>query len=694
MRNIVKNIMRFVVGTIFLALLAESMLLEAAEPRIHDVVKPDRKLNDARLKKPRHTRDKYHPWVPAGDPQAWETQKQRIKEQILVSNGLWPMPPSGELNPQIFGLTDRGDYTIEKVYFESHPGHYVTGNLYRPKNSTGKNPGVLCPHGHWANGRFFQASTEKANEQLSKSAEIHMSGAMYPVQARMAQLARLGCTVFHYDMVGYADSNKIGHGGWFQNVEAGLRLQNGMGLQTFNSLRALDFLMSLPEVDVERIAVTGSSGGGTQTFMLCAIDDRPDVAFPAVMVSTGMQGGCVCENASYLRQNINNVAIAALFAPKPMAMSGADDWTIDIETKGLPELKTVYGHYGKPELVHAKCFPQFGHNYNSVARNMMYDWMIEHLGLDQSTPFVEEDFWPLSQEQMQVFDAEHPLPENAKTGEELAEYMTAYSERQLKGLIAQPELLKAALRVMLENPVSELNDVSYFTFEETLNDSEIGSVFLAKGLISRKSNGAEIPYIYLQPETFNGEVVLWLDDKGKQHLFTEADDLDESARKLLASGYAIASIDVFLTGEYLRDQSLSELWQVDKDFHGYTFCFNKPLPAHRVGDLLSAVKLLQENTEVKKIHLVASGTVGACALLAGGLMDGVEKLTSATVDLDNFNFSKVKSTNDEMFLPGALKYGGLQHLGIELAPVERLEISGRGTEKPRSREQLIESFLK
>ena len=70
--------------------------------------------------------------------------------------------------------------------------------------------------------------------------------------------------------------------------------------------------------------------------MLCGIDDRPAVAFPAVMVSTAMQGGCVCENCSYLRIGTGNVEFAALFAPKPLGMTGANDWTIDIERRVCP----------------------------------------------------------------------------------------------------------------------------------------------------------------------------------------------------------------------------------------------------------------------------------------------------------------------------------------------------------------------
>src|SRR5207237_10614445 len=156
---------------------------------------------------------------------------------------------------------------------------------------------------------------ELARALVKQGAEKTIEGGRFHIQARCAQLARMGCVVFHYDMVGVADSKQIEHRKGFTDADAELRLQSFMGLQTFNSIRALDFLLGLPEVDAKRIGVTGASGGGTQTFILCAIDDRPAVAFPAVMVSTGMHGGCICENCSGLRRDTGNIELAGLFAP-------------------------------------------------------------------------------------------------------------------------------------------------------------------------------------------------------------------------------------------------------------------------------------------------------------------------------------------------------------------------------------------
>src|SRR5205085_1600370 len=107
----------------------------------------------------------------------------------------------------------------------------------------------------------------------------------------------------------------------------------------------------------------------------------PAVAFPAVMVSTGMQGGCVCENCSLLRVGTGNVELAALFAPKPLGMTGAHDWTLELESKGLPELKKLYSLYGAPDKVAGTVYSQFGHNYNGASGLLVYEWFNKHFKL-------------------------------------------------------------------------------------------------------------------------------------------------------------------------------------------------------------------------------------------------------------------------------------------------------------------------
>src|SRR5262245_23124631 len=351
----------------WLALSAATALPHALPP-LAWAFSGNQKPADPRLGDPR-TLDDYAPFVVPKTKEAWEARRKQLREQLLVATGLWPLPEKTPLNEVVHGKIERERYTIEKVFFASMPGHYVSGNLYRPSiRYSNPSPGVLFAHGHWAGGRFHDDGEKAAKASIDAGGEPDMDRGRYFMQALPATLAKLGFVVFHYDMVGYADSTAIKHREGFTDAEAELRQQSFMGLQTWNSIRALDFITSLPEVDDKRIGVSGASGGGTQTFILCAVDDRPAAAFPAVMVSTAMQGGCICENCSYLRVGTGNVEIAGLMAPKPLAMSGANDWTIEIETKGLPDLKKLYKLFDAEDKVAAKTWSEFPHNYNQVAR--------------------------------------------------------------------------------------------------------------------------------------------------------------------------------------------------------------------------------------------------------------------------------------------------------------------------------------
>ncbi|HID21434.1 MAG TPA: hypothetical protein EYP14_03430 [Planctomycetaceae bacterium] len=637
---------------------------------------------DARLGPPRTLRDAYHPWQPPETLAQWKQTAQALRERLRVSMGLWPLPEKRPLRPVVHGRIDRGEYTIEKVFFASRPGVYVTGNLYRPKKISGKVPGVLCPHGHWSRGRFYEANDKTVKDQIEKGAEQFECGARYPLQARMVQLARMGCVVFHYDMIGYADNQPLSHRDGFRDVEAALRLHNVLGLQTFNSMRALDFLLSLPEVDPHRIGVTGASGGGTQTFMLCALDPRPAVAFPAVMVSTAMQGGCVCENADYLRIGINNIAIAALFAPKPMAMSGADDWTIDIETKGLPELKQIYGLFGRADQVAARCFPQFKHNYNQVSRTMMYEWFNRYLQLGQKTPIRERPFEPVPPKQLSVFDETHPLPQDALTAAELRQRLRQADARWFRSLLPKQktgveryrETVGVAARVMLDPQTPRPGQVTV----TSVATRPLGDGQLEKGTLSRAGGGEQIPWVLLQPKNFRGRVVAWFDAAGKSALFepNKAKPIGP-VQRLLAVGVAVASADVFGTGEFLSDPNCPARPRlVDPRYSGYTFGYNRPWLSRRVRDVLAVLAWLAGRKEVQQIDLVGTGPAGVWTLLARPFAG--DPVGQTVADLHGFGFSRIHDQDDPMFLPGALKYGGIGGLAALAVPAKLTLVGTRG----------------
>ena len=147
-----------------------------------------------------------------------------------------------------------------------------------------------------------------------------------------------------------------------------------MGLQTWNSIRAVDFLESLKDVDKSKLACTGESGGGTQTFMLGSIEDRLAAQAPVVMVSHSMQGGCLCENAPGLRVEYSNMEIAAVPAPRPQIIVAATgDWTkTTMEIEG-PSIAKIYGLLNAPENFHYVIF-NYNHNYNKTSREAVYGW--------------------------------------------------------------------------------------------------------------------------------------------------------------------------------------------------------------------------------------------------------------------------------------------------------------------------------
>jgi dienelactone hydrolase len=598
------------------------------------------------------------------DKAAWEARAAQLRQQALVAEGLWPMPEKTPLNPVIHGKIDRHAYTIENVFFASVPGHYVSGNLYRPKGREGKLPAVLCPHGHWKNGRLYERTDAEAKKQMDEGAETMMEGAKYPIQARCAMLARMGCIVFVYDMIGYADSKTIEHRTGFTDAEALLRLQSFMGLQTWNSIRALDFVTSLPDVDTSRIGVTGASGGGTQTILLSVMDDRVSAAFPAVMVSEAMQGGCICENAPLLRVGTNNVELMATFAPKPLAMSAANDWTIALETDGLPKLQQIYSLFGAKDKVAGKHF-SFEHNYNQWSREMMYNWFNKYLKLGVPAPVKEAPWKPATPAELSVYDDEHPLPKDARDAKAVRKYLTESSDRQLEELFKKdPEeyrrVVRTALGVMVNDQLPSAGDVvvAHSSGPHMVSDTLVKVI--ETGALSRRNGSEAVPFSLWIPKRWDGTVTVWAHPQGIAYV---RDDESGSAKKrqLLESRSAVICADIFGTGEFAPAAKFAPAMSVTgyakQKYAGFLHGYNRGVLANQVHDLLTEIAFVKNWAGATRVQLIASDKVGVPALLADALSG--DALTDVVVDVENFDCDQVIDPQDPMLLPGMLKYGGV-----------------------------------
>jgi len=618
----------------------------------------------------------YFPFPAPKSVQAWKPRQEFVRRQLLVSQGLWPMPTKTPLNAVIHGKIDQGEYTIEKVYFESAPGFFVTGNLYRPKNVTGKAPAVIFPHGHWTDARFLIQPDKYVREEIATGQERFVEGGKSRFQSMCVQLARMGCVVWQIDALSDSDSIQFSPEvihkfakqrpemnraeGWgLYSTQAEANLQSVMGLQTLNLVRSVDFLLGLPDVDPARLAVTGSSGGGTQTMLLAAADPRMALSYPVVMVSTAMQGGCTCENASLLRVNSGNVEIAALFAPKPQGMNTANDWTKELATKGFPDLQNLYGLYGKRYFVTLQRGEHFPHNYNAVTRSGFYALLNKHFKLGFEAPIIERDYQPLPKEKLTVWDDAHPAPKAGDPEFErgLLKWLKADAQQQLQARAQTDEgreqVLRPAIETLIGRPYAQAGAITFPDASTQWRDSH----FRTQGRLLNATYGEEVAVDWLQPTKPTGEVVIWLDDAGKGSARLPDGTIRPELQELIDRGVGVLTADLFLQD----DKKLKQTRVVTgpREVPAYTYGYNHALFAQRVHDVMTITSYLltprdASQPPIKKVSLAGFGQMGAVAAAARAVTGGA--IAKAAVDTGGFRFGQLLDYRDPMFLPGGAKY--------------------------------------
>ena len=534
---------------------------------------------------------------------AWEQASQYLRRHILVSTGQYPnFEPLLKLplNPQIFGKIERSDYTVEKVYFESYPGFFCTGNLYRPRGKDGPFPAIVSPHGHWDRGRL---------ENIERGS----------IPGRCINFAKQGYIIFSYDMVGYNDSGQqVDHRSFPNGDREAIWGISLLGLQLQNAIRSIDFLQSLPDVDPDRIACTGASGGGTQAFMLMAIDDRIKVSAPVNMISAHMQGGCLCENAPNLRIDFSNIEIGAMMAPRPLLLvSATGDWTKDTPDVEYPAIHSIYQHFGAADKIHQVQIDA-EHNYNKASREAVYQWFAKWLLENQdSSKLTEVDFTVESDEDLLVFH-DRAIPYHALSTEEL--------------LASLRQLGKAAIEKRKPNTINELT-----TFQ-----SEMGPGLLhALALSDQYKDSVNLVQKLNQPAIAEQATLI----------VHQNSQIDVLADQLSSDKHAIFGLQLKPTG---RDT-----------YSGFFNTYNRLDSALWCQDILAAVETIrEENGNLKSLNLIGIDGAGPVTFLAAGFSSA----DYLAVDLEKFNAEDDEDFIAQLPIPSIRRVGDFRTAGALLAP--------------------------
>lgn len=552
--------------------------------------------------------DTHHLFQRPASRKAWEARREEVRRRILFSAGLWPMPEKTPLHPRVTGRTIGPDYVIENVAIETLPGFYLCGNVYLPRGKRGPFPGIVNPHGHWGAGRLtMEPDVPRADPPPAPPA---------PGKANLVaigvSLARQGFVCFAYDMVGYVDTRQIDHR-FAGSLRPWLWAVSLNGLQLWNSIRAVDYLASRPEVDARRIGCTGASGGGTQTFELAAVDDRIAAAAPVNMISAMMQGGCLCENGPGLRVGTDNVEIGALMAPRPLLLvSCTGDWTRNVPREEWPAIRKVYELYGAADRTAVVQF-NYGHNYNVESREAVYAWFGRWLKGDSDASHYRERPFEVDVVHLRVWRDDAPAPDDAKDAD-------------------------ALLAALIQRTEKRLDDLWPASREGMRRFRSVYGPALATALAVDAPAAAR--------------------SKGRPGALVVAAPGDERAVEELAAGLRAHHGEVQTLILPIAPDDPGKLW------NAFFSTYNRTPAGDRVQRIVDAARGVR--SAGGRVDLVGVGAAGRFALLAAAVSPDVRRVVA---DLAGFDESSDEAYIADLYAPGLRAAGGLPAAAVLCAPM-------------------------
>jgi len=562
----------------------------------------------------------------------WLPRRRAILRQLTEAVGGFPEKKCA-LNPTVTRKTDRGDYTVEALYFHSRPNWPVSAALYLPKEFEGPLPAIMVVHGH--------AFTQKAA----------------PVYQKVAvQYVRNGYAVLAVDFVGGGDRLAQKHESRYF-FTAGMTVQ---AVMVWDNMRAVDYLISRPEIDPKRIGVTGSSGGGNQTAYTTIFDERIAASAPVNAVTmfdehmaVGCDYYCPCEVIPGMWRIAEYSDLIATVAPRPLLLvSAMKDRLFPI--KGVREVyyraREVYRAFDAAGSIDVA--EDYGpHSYSSASRAAVLQWFDKHLKGVEPRPLEDyEDYITIEDPRSEVLQAfpDGELPEGSGTlatlyGEVSRKLPDIKRPRSRRTYNNYRRKVRAHLSRLYGDPEEVSLDVERFPLQEA-------SWGTLAPLAFRSERGIIIPSVLVLPRGADAErVVIHANPDGKAATVAR-----RAVEGLVKAGSAVFALDLRSTGE-------TQGFVPSETSEPYGFILNRSIALGRhismmrAHDIIRAVDCLAalDETTGLPVHLWAEGHVSMAAAVAFALERRIRRLAAAELLL-TFRSCEGFVQDDAVFPPHML----------------------------------------
>jgi dienelactone hydrolase len=611
----------------------------------------------------------------------WDRHAEFIKKSMAEWTG--PLPKRTTLRARTTGRIERDKYIMEKILFESRPKFLVSANLYLPKGYSIPRPAVLNVIGHSPAGK----ATEK-------------------VQRRAVAQARKGFVALVIDCIGQGErqvkdyarfSRPPGNAHQIVGTQAFIAGTHVFNFMVWDTIRAVDYLVSRPEVDPKRIACTGCSGGGMMTTYVLAFEPRIAVAVPACNPCTWSHR--VGANLATDHEQVFFGAFAAgidprgdpLFCqvPKPLLVNATTDDNLN-PPFGVWELSTwlykAYSAHRAPQKFQTTMV-KAPHGYNKQQREIAYAWMLQWAGGDASD-FREEEFAAEEENDTWCTAAGNVYqePDSREPHDLVLEYLES---RRPPQAMTRKELQTSIKKVLgLEDsarkPQGEIGKARRVGLAPPTSNGGLKPTLQLTSVTIRPEDGIVLPAVWVKSldRRADGPVIIYLNDKGKSSLIEE----EVVLRTLLERGFRIFAVDLRGTGETSPSQE-GKFWD---------FLAGRPIFGQRVGDIRAVVNYLSRSeTEGREIYIWAEGMSALYAALAATLEDAITGLVleKPLLTLEQVVTTEVPAYRHEIILPGVLEHFDLPQIYQVLCPMRVTLINPlAGDKSPVSQEQAEQAY--